>query len=104
MTEQTNTLEQYSVPELVEAFESIDDRAYPERAKAIYTLLLSKSNSSPRQLAAEYDNGPVLDAIGALPLMSAVAADWQLSNQQTSEKIARITTRQNAPAGRQEVL
>ena len=94
MTEWAATLDNYSIQELAEAFESIDDKAYPDRANTLYTLLLRRSNKSPQQLTADYDNGPMLDAIGAVPLISTMAADWQLSNRQITEKIARITARQ----------
>lgn len=81
---------EYSVEELFQSFESVDDIKYPDRALEILKLLMSKSRLSEEQILASYQTGTFLSVIGSLPVFSLMANDIVNTNNDVSSKLNRL--------------
>jgi len=90
MSENKFAIEHYSLQELYEVMESIDDLAYPDRALDIYTLLLNKAGKTTKQLRQEYESSLLLEVCATAPIVSFTASDHLLLNNNVLEKLLRI--------------
>ncbi len=80
----------YSVEELFQSLESVDDIQFPEQALLILKQLLSKSGLTTAQIQDSFKNGSSLELIGALPVFSAIASDILNTNNEVTEKLNRL--------------
>ena len=83
-------VDNYSLSELFEAFERVDDIAYPEKATSIYSTLLRKSGKSPQQLCQHYQANALRALIGNASLLSDKSGDSLLTNREVVAKITRM--------------
>ncbi|MGL1957392.1 MAG: hypothetical protein OCD00_08770 [Colwellia sp.] len=80
----------YSVDELFQSLEAIDDIQQPKRALIILKELLTKSGLTSTQVLESFENGSVMDLIGTLPLVSIIASDVVNTNSEVTEKLNRL--------------
>lgn len=80
----------YSVEELFQSLESVDDIQFPEQALLILKQLLSKSGLTIDQLQNSFKSDNSLALIGALPVFSLVASDIVNTNNDVTEKLKRL--------------
>lgn len=90
MSENKYSIDNYSLQELYEVMESIDDLSYPDKALDIYTLLLTKSGKTTEQLRQDYQSNLLLELCAVTPMLSVLASDHLLINNNTLEKLLRI--------------
>lgn len=90
MSENKFSVEHYSLQELYEVMESIDDLSYPEKALDIYTLLLNKAGKITKQLRQEYESSLLLEVCATVPIVSFTASDHLLLNNNVLQKLLRI--------------
>lgn len=84
------TVDSYSLSELFDAFERVDDIAYPEKASNIYSALLQKSGKTPQQLCQHYQTNALRALIGNASLLSGSSGDSLLTNREVVAKITRM--------------
>lgn len=83
-------ISKYTVEELFQSFESIDDIQYPERALEILKLLIDKSGLSDKQIPTSFQSGTFLNIIGTLPVFSSIASDTVNTNNEVTYKLNRL--------------
>jgi hypothetical protein len=85
--QETINFVKYSIDELFECLESIDDRKYPDRANEIVDRILAQSQYSKDDLLTLYQEDNLLSM---LSLVSVLACDQHHINAQVHEKLKRI--------------
>ena len=80
----------YSVGELFQSLESVDDIQFPEQALLILKQLLNKSGLTTTQIQDSFKSGNSLDLIGTLPIFSAIATDVVNTNHEVTDKLNRL--------------
>lgn len=80
----------YSVEELFQSLEAVDDIQHPTRAMIILKQLLAKSGLTSVQVLDSFENGTVVDLIGTIPLVCTIASDVVNTNNEVTEKLNRL--------------
>ncbi len=82
--------ENYSVEELLEAFSTVDDSKYPDRADALYLLLKAKTGKNDSDLLAENESTGVDDL---LPCLTVLSIGVPFNSEELADKIKRVLKR-----------
>jgi len=78
---------EYSVPQLFEALESVDDLRFPTQAREILKRILERTALDKTELLSRYETS---DLSMPLALVTGVGLDTVTINQNTHDKIIRI--------------
>ena len=85
-----SSISNYTAQELFEAFESVDDIAYPQRALALIRQIISITELSIAQIIEKYQSGHSLTQITTLLIIPDMSIDNARMNQQTMVKLNRL--------------
>jgi len=81
----------YTLPELFEAFETVDDISYPQRSLALIKQIMSLTQLSIEQLIEKYQSGNLLSDIALTLIIPDLSCDDSQVNQQTIAKLNRLS-------------
>jgi len=101
MNELKVNFETYSMNQLFDAFEGVDDIKYPENALTIYRLLLEKLNLNYNDVTAEVlgykdDNSLKSWLFTLIPFVTAFEMDQDMLNNKMNEKITKLNSKLNS--------
>jgi len=81
----------YTLQELFEAFETVDDITYPQRSLALIKQIMCLTQLSIGQLIEKYQNGSLLSNIALGLIAPGLSCDNSQVNQQTVAKLNRLS-------------
>lgn len=85
------SLNDYTPQELIEALESVDDIAYPQRALALVTQLITITNQPIEAIIEQYQSSDSLSKALAMLIEPIMTCDRLALDKSTLDKLHRLT-------------